>query len=133
MAEGLLRYFAGERFAVVSAGTHPVGLNPFAVDVMRELGADIASQRSKHVDEFVGKSFDYVVTVCDRAKESCPIFPGASVILHWSFEDPAASRGSDEVRRTVFRNIRDQIALRLQQFVADTLQSEVDRIAGKGA
>jgi len=126
IAEGLLRHFAGERFEVASAGTHPVGLNPFAVEVMRELGADIASQRSKHVEEFVGKRFDYVVTVCDRAKETCPVFPGASVMLHWSFEDPAAAQGTDEERRTMFRRIRDQIAVRLKQFLEDRSEARIE-------
>jgi arsenate reductase (thioredoxin) len=114
MAEGLLRHFAADRFEVASAGTHPVGLNPFAVEVMRELNADISRQHSKSVDEFLGQRFDYVVTVCDRAKESCPVFPGTSVMLHWSFKDPAAAAGSDEERRKQFRKVRDQIGKEIE-------------------
>jgi arsenate reductase len=117
MAEGLLRHIAGDRFVVASAGTHPVGLNPLAVDVMRELGADISRYRSKGVEELLTQRFDYVVTVCDRAKESCPIFPGGTVMLHWSFEDPAAAQGSEGERRKVFQNIRDQIAKHIEAFV----------------
>lgn len=93
MAEGILRHVAGNRFKVATAGTHPVGLNPLAVQVMKEIGIDISQQRSKKMDEFAGQHFEYVVTVCDRAKESCPTWPGASQILHWSFDDPAATQG----------------------------------------
>src|SRR5215510_7972971 len=90
MAEGLLRHDAGERFEVVSAGTKASFVRPEAIAVMRELGIDISGHRSKNVDEFGGQSFDYVLTVCDNAKESCPVLPGIAVRLHHSFEDPAA-------------------------------------------
>ena len=118
MAEGLLRHFAGDRFTVDSAGTHPVGLNPGAVDIMKEIGVDISGHRSKQVSEFGGRRFDYVVTVCDRAKESCPVFPGGKV-LHWSFDDPAHAAGSSEERTAVFRRVRNEIAGRLQQFLTE--------------
>ena len=118
MAEGILRHVAGGRFEVTSAGTHPVGLNPRAVQVMKEIGIDISQQRSKKMDEFAGQHFDYVVTVCDRAKESCPIWPGASQVLHWSFDDPAAAQGSVEERLLVFRRVRDEISDRIRQFLA---------------
>jgi len=115
MAEGLLRHFAGDRFEVFSAGTRPTGLNPNAVTAMAELGINIAGSRSKSVDKFAGQQFDYVFTVCDNAKESCPIFPGGMKRLHQSFEDPAAAPADQQLG--VFRKVRDQIAVRLQEFL----------------
>jgi arsenate reductase len=111
MAEGLLRHDAGDRFEVFSAGTRPSRLRPEAIAVMRELGIDISGQRSKGVDEFAGHPFDYVVTVCDNARESCPIFPGGTPTIHHSFEDPAAIEGSDEQRLAAFRQVRDEIRI----------------------
>jgi arsenate reductase len=124
MAEGWLRHLAGDRFEVSSAGTSPAGLNPGAVDAMKESGVDISTHRSKHLNEFAGVRFDYVVTVCDRAKETCPIFPGARTVLHWSFDDPAAAQGADEERRKVFRRVRDEIAGRINQFIEEVLATE---------
>jgi arsenate reductase len=124
MAEGLLRHLAGDRFDVTSAGTHPAGLNPGAVEAMREIGVDISRQESKPVDQFLGRRFDYVITVCDRAKESCPTFHGAGSLLHWSFDDPAAARGTADERRVVFRRVRDEISARIRQLV--TGKSGVD-------
>jgi arsenate reductase len=117
IAEGLLRYLAGDRFDVCSAGTHPVGLNPGAVVAMRELGIDISAQRSKRMDEFVDQAFDYVITVCDRAKESCPRWPHTGRLLHWSFDDPAVVTGSPEQQRQAFRTVRDQIKARIEGFI----------------
>jgi arsenate reductase len=93
MAEGLLRHEAADRFEVKSAGTKLGHVRPEAITVMKELGIDISGHRSKHVDEFKGQSFDYVLTVCDNANESCPMFPGPSKRIHKAFEDPAAFRG----------------------------------------
>jgi len=107
MAEGLLRRHAGDRFAVFSAGTRPAGLNPNAVKVMAELGIDISSQRSKSVDEFSGQAFDYVITVCDQAKESCPIFPGAGKQIHRGFDDPAEALEGEQL--ATCRRVRDQM------------------------
>jgi arsenate reductase len=118
MAEGLLRHVAGDRFDVASAGTHPVGLNPLAVDAMREIGIDISQHRSKPFKEFVGQHFHHVITVCDRAKETCPIFPAASSILHWSFDDPAAVQGPVDERAAVFGRVRDEIAHQIHNFIA---------------
>lgn len=126
MAEGFLRNMAGDRFDVASAGTDPVGLNPGAVEAMKEVGVDIARQESKKVDRFLGQRFDYVITVCDRAKEACPTFPGARSLLHWSFDDPAGASGPLEERRRVFRRVRDEIADRVNQFVR--LTAEVRRV-----
>ena len=117
MAEGLLRHLAGDRFEVASAGTDPQGLNPGAVTAMREIGIDIAHHQSRHVDQFAGQQFDYVITVCDRAKKSCPIFPAAVLVLHWSFDDPASAQGSAEERAVVFRRVRDEIAASVGGFV----------------
>ncbi len=108
MAEGLLRHDAGDRFEVFSAGTNPSHVRPEAIAVMRELGIDISTHRSKHVNEFQGQPFDYVLTVCDNAKDNCPFFPG-TVTLHHSFEDPAAFTGSEIDRLALFRKVRDQI------------------------
>lgn len=117
MAEGWLRHLAGDRFEVHSAGTHPAGLNPGAVDAMKEAGVDIAAHRSKHLNEFAGVRFEYAVTVCDRAREACPVFPGARTMLHWSFDDPAAATGTDDERRLVFRRVRDEIAGQIRRFL----------------
>lgn len=116
MAEGLLRHLAGDRFEVFSAGTHPVGLNPGAVAAMQELHIDISAQRSKRMDEYLDQAFDYVITVCDRAKESCPRWPQQGRLLHWSFEDPAAVTASPVERQEAFRRVRDQIKARLEAF-----------------
>jgi arsenate reductase len=117
MAEGWLRHLDGSRFDVASAGTHPVGLNPKAVAVMREVGIDISRHRSKRLDELSERRFDFAITVCDRAKETCPIFPGATSVLHWSFDDPAEAQGDEEARLAVFRRVRDEIAERVREFM----------------
>ncbi|HZD47689.1 MAG TPA: arsenate reductase ArsC [Silvibacterium sp.] len=116
MAEGLLRHDGGERFDVVSAGTKPSTVRPEAIAAMRELGIDISGHRSKNVDEFEGQQFDYVITVCDNARESCPVFFGATKRLHHDFEDPAAFTGSEEERMAVFRRVRDALWTYLSDF-----------------
>jgi len=117
MAEGLLRAKAGDRYDVFSAGTHPSAVRPEAIAAMAELKIDISGQRSKSVDEFAGRSFDFVITVCDRAREECPIFPGGTRMLHWSFDDPAAVKGPEEARMAAFRRVRDELAQRLAEFL----------------
>lgn len=119
MAEGLLRHDAGDRFEAFSAGTRPSRVRPEAIAVMRELGIDISGHRSKGVDEFAGRPFDYVLTVCDHAKESCPIFPAQTITIHQSFEDPAAQQGSEDERLAVFRRVRDELRQYLRRFAAD--------------
>ena len=109
MAEGLLRHDAGDRFEVFSAGTNPSQVRPEAVAVMREVDIDISGQQSKSVEQFTGQNFDYVLTVCDNAKESCPIFSGKTITIHRNFEDPAVVQGSEEGRFAVFRRVRDEI------------------------
>ena len=116
MAEGLLRHDAGERFNVESAGTKPSIVRPEAIAVMKEAGIDIASHHSKHVDEFAGQHFDYVLTVCDNAKESCPVFFGKATRLHHSFTDPAAVEGPEEKRLGAFRKVRDDLRAYLKSF-----------------
>ncbi len=116
MAEGLLRHDAGDRFAVESAGTKPSSVRKEAIEALRELGIDISGHRSKHVQEFDGQKFDYVITVCDNARESCPVFFGAAERLHHSFEDPAASAGSEEERMRAFRHVRDELREYLREF-----------------
>jgi len=117
MAEGLLRNLAGERYDVFSAGTHPKGLHPFSVQVMKEVGIDVSHHTSKDLNSFQGQHFDYVITVCDRAKQNCPIFPGATAI-HWGFDDPAEAVGSQDAQLKAFRTVRDEISQRLRLFVA---------------
>lgn len=117
MAEGLLRLMAGDHFEAASAGTHPAGLNPMTVTAMEEIGAEVRHHRSKHVEEFAGQLFTYVITVCDRAKESCPIFPSSFKTLHWSFDDPAAM--PLETRLAAFRRVRDEIKDQIRQFLVE--------------
>lgn len=119
MAEGLLRQDAGNRFEVFSAGVDPSQVRPLAIEAMREVGIDISGQRSKSVDGFLGEEFDYVITVCDNANEHCPVFPGKTKRIHWSFEDPAAASGDEKAQLTVFRRVRDQIRQRLSQWVSE--------------
>ena len=116
MAEGLLRHDAGDRFEVESAGSKASHVRPEAIAVMREIGIDISGHRSKSVDEFADRSFDYVLTVCDNAKESCPIYAGHSNRLHHAFEDPAAVEGTYEERLAAFRRVRDRIREYLRSF-----------------
>jgi len=116
MAEGLLRHDAGDRFEVFSAGTKPSQVRPQAIAVMCELGIDISGHRSESVDEYTAQHFDYVLTVCDNAKESCPIFPSGTALIHQNFEDPAALRGSEEEKLALFRRVRDEMRSYLRDF-----------------
>jgi arsenate reductase len=116
MAEGLLRHDAGERFDVESAGTKPGIVRPEAIAAMNELGIDISGHRSKHVDEFAGQAFDYIITVCDNAKETCPVFFGSATQLHHSFDDPAALNGSEPERLALFRRVRGELRAYLADF-----------------
>lgn len=120
MAEALLGLIAGDHIEAESAGTHPAGLNPMTVESMLEIGVDVRHCRSKSLEEFVGQSFDYVITVCDRAKESCPVFLGTVNIRHWSFDDPAAAPLA--TRLEVFRWVREEIANRLCQFLIEEMR-----------
>ena len=113
MAEGLLRAIAGEHVDVFSAGSKPSVVNPVAIRSMHKRGIDISGQRSKHLSEFLNQPFDYVITVCDQAAETCPIFPGKAERIHWSFPDPAAAQGSDAEILASFENVRDGLEAKL--------------------
>lgn len=126
MAEGFLHTMAGDRYDVFSAGTQPAGsIHPLAVDVMAEAGVNIADQYPKPVRQYVGQAFDWVVTVCDGARDACPVFPGAKQQLHWSFEDPASAEGNEEEKRAVFRSVRNQIKLRISAFLPSPVEKEI--------
>ena len=120
MAEGLLRNDAGDRFEVFSAGVNPTKVRPEAIAVMQEVGIDLSGHRSKHVNDFSGQSFDYVLTVCDNARELCPVFPGRTVAIHHSFVDPADYNGPEPERLVLFRKVRDQIRDYLRTFPPQT-------------
>ena len=120
MAEALLRRHGGDTFEVHSAGTEPKGINPLTLRVLAEAGIDASWARSKSVQEYLGQSFDYVVTVCDQARQSCPVFPGVHESLHWGYEDPAEAEGTEEERLAVFRKVFIQIGERVRQFATVT-------------
>lgn len=120
MAEALLRRHGGDRFEVSSAGTEPRGVNPLTLRVLADAGIDASWARSKSVDEFLGRRFDYVVTVCDQARQVCPVFPGVHESLHWGYEDPAEATGTEEDRLVVFRRVLVALSERIAQFAAVT-------------
>lgn len=120
MAEGLLRQMADDRLEIFSAGTKPSVVNPFAIEAMRRRGIDISGHRSEHLSDYIEQPFDYVITVCDQAAESCPVFPGKARRIHWSFPDPAAVQGNDDVVLESFETVRDALEDRLRSWV-DTL------------
>ena len=124
MAEALLRHYAGDRFDVYSAGLEPKGMNPFTVRVMEEIGIPLTGQSSKDVREYMGKlHFSYLITVCANAEERCPTtFPGVSQRMHWAFDDPAVAEGTDEEKLAKFRAVRDQIARRIREWLAEETQ-----------
>ena len=119
MGEGLFRHEGGGAYEVASAGTKPGHVRPEAIAAMQEIGIDISGHRSKSVDEFSGQSFDYVVTVCDNARDTCPVFPAGTGRIHWGLEDPAAVQGSEQERLAAFRRIRDQIHEKVKSFLAE--------------
>ena len=120
MAEALLRRHGGDRFEVFSAGTEPKGINPLTLRILAEAGIDASWARSKSVTEFAGQTFDYVVTVCDQARQTCPVFPGVHESLHWGYEDPAAAEGTEQERLAVFRRVFIQMGERIHQFATVT-------------
>jgi len=118
MAEGLLRHLAGDRFDVHSAGTEATRVRPEAVQVMAELGINISGQTSKALDRYLADRWDHVITVCDDANESCPVFPGTSARSYWSFPDPSKATGAEDERLEAFRSVRDQIAASVRKFAS---------------
>jgi arsenate reductase (thioredoxin) len=119
MAEGLLRHLAGDRFEVESAGTEATHVRPLAIEAMKEIGIDISRQTSKTIGSLGDRRFDWAITVCDSANEACPIFPGGTRRLHWSFDDPSGATGSDQERLALFRRVRDEIRAKIEAFLAD--------------
>ena len=119
IAEGLFRHEVGERFEVFSAGTEPAHIRPEAIQVMNEIGIDISQQTSKSVDAFRGQHFDLVITVCDKAREKCPVFPHPVEVLHWPFDDPAREPEGSEARINEFRRVRDRIHSRIMVFLGE--------------
>lgn len=123
MAEALLRHHGGRRFEVCSAGTEPRGVNPLTLRVLEDAGIDATGARSKSVSEYLGETFDYVVTVCDEARQVCPVFPGVHESLHWGYEDPAEAEGTEEERLAAFRRVFIQIGERVRQFATVTTRA----------
>ena len=119
-AEALLRHHGRGDFEAFGAGTEPKGIDPLTIRVLAEAGIDASFARSKSVTEFLGQPFDYVVTVCDQARQSCPVFPGVHESLHWGYEDPAAAEGTEDERSAVFRRVLIQLGQRISQFVTVT-------------
>jgi arsenate reductase len=117
MAEALLRRDGGDRFEVVSAGVSPRGVHPMTITALAKVGIDITGARSKSVGEFLGQRFDYVITVCDRARATCPVFPGGSVTLHWGVDDPAEATGSEGERQAAFDRALKDLAIRVHTFL----------------
>lgn len=117
MAEAILRREGGGAFQVVSAGVDPRGVHPLTVDVLAEVGIDISGAESKSVSRFLGQSFDYVITVCDRARATCPVFPGGSETLHWGVDDPAEAHGTEAERRAAFARALRELSGRIHTFV----------------
>jgi len=119
IAEGLLRHLAGERVEVFSAGMKPSMVNPYAIRAMSRRGIDISGQHSKHMSEFLDQPFDTVITVCDQAAETCPLFPGEAQRVHWSFPDPAATQGSEDEILASFEHVRDGLEAKLTAWVSE--------------
>jgi arsenate reductase len=120
MAEGMLRHYGKDKFEVFSAGLDPSHVNPLAIKAMTEARIDISNQYSKTVNDFLGTDFSYVITVCDSAKERCPVFPGKYNAIHWSIEDPASAVGSESERMKDFRRVRQNIMKRINHFISNT-------------
>jgi arsenate reductase len=118
MAEAILRDNGGSDFEVQSAGTEPKGVNPLTIRLLEQVGLPTDGLHSKSVDEFLGQEFDYVITVCDQARQVCPVFPGVHESLHWGYEDPAAAEGTEEERLAVFRRVFTALGERINQFIS---------------
>ena len=130
MGEALLRHSGGPAFEVHSAGTEPKGINPLTERVLDEAGIDHSWARSKSVNEYLGQSFDYVITVCDQARQACPVFPGVHETLHWGYEDPAAVEGTEAERLAAFRSTLTMMSGQIQSFITLALRDRVAASAG---
>jgi len=124
MAEGIMNALYGDKFQAFSAGTNPSKVNPLAIEVLKEIGIDISHHRSKSIDEFKGETFDYVVTVCDNAKENCPYFPGGKKYVHRGFIDPASVEGTYEEKLSAFRKVRDEILNWIKEFFIENKEGK---------
>jgi len=124
MAEGIMNALYGDKFQSFSAGTNPSKVNPLAIEVLKEIGIDISHHRSKSIDEFKGETFDYVVTVCDNAKENCPYFPGGKKYVHRGFMDPASVEGTYEEKLSAFRKVRDEILNWIKEFFIENKEGK---------
>src|SRR3954467_719468 len=123
IAEALLEHYGGSDFEVESAGTEATRVNPFAIEVLEDLGIDWRAAESKTVERFLGERFNYVITVCDRARETCPVFPGSTNTLHWGLDDPSEVEGTDDQKREAFRRTQVEIAARLRRFIEIALRA----------
>ena len=123
IAEALLEHYGRGDFEVESAGTEVTRVNPFAIEVLKDLGIDWGAAKSKSVQRFLGERFDYVITVCDRARETCPVFPGSTNTLHWGLDDPSEVEGTDDQKREAFRRTQVEIAARLRPFIEIALRA----------
>jgi arsenate reductase len=119
MAEAFLRALAGDRFEVASAGTQATRVHPLAIRAMGEVGIDLSGHTSKTIDAFLGRPWNYVITVCDSANQRCPIFPGHTRRLHWRFDDPSLATGTEQDCLETFRRVRDQIIVQIREWIAD--------------
>jgi arsenate reductase len=133
MAEALVRTKGGTAFEVHSAGTDPRGINPLTLRVLAEAGIDASWARSKSVTEYLGQQFDYVVTVCDEARQVCPVFPAVHESLHWGYEDPAEAEGTEKERLAVFRRVFVQLGERINQFIPLALRAKRERAEAETA
>jgi arsenate reductase len=124
IAEALLRHYGGNDFTAVSAGTEPKGINPYTIRVLAEVGIDWSGARSKSVREYLDEPFDYVITVCDRARQSCPVFPGEHNSLHWGLDDPAQVEGTDADKLAAFRRTQQEVSVRLRPFIELARQAQ---------
>ena len=132
MAEALLRREGGDAFDVVSAGVDPRGVHPMTVRVLADVGIDISGAESKPVSQFLGRPFDYVITVCDRARATCPVFPGGSETLHWDVEDPAEAEGTEAERRAAFERALRELSGRIRTFLPHALAARREVSSGAG-
>lgn len=117
MAEGWLRARAGDRLEVASAGTEATQVHPLAIRAMDEVGIDISGHRAKRLEELAAAPWDWVITVCDQARERCPVFPAATARLHWGLEDPSRATGGELERLAVFRRVRDDLEARIREWL----------------
>jgi arsenate reductase (thioredoxin) len=129
MAEGYLRHAASDRYEALSGGIEPKGLNPLAVEAMAEIGIDITCQESKDVSLFLGQYIPYIITVCDHAREKCPVFPRTYKFLHWGFDDPAEAKGTRDERLAVFRRVRDGLIRKIdEELLAEPVQERTTAV-----